>query len=280
MPAPKGINYRMSVRNAEGLTALGISCCVLANNHMLDWEEQGLSDTLGALQALRLPAAGAGLNAREAAAPAVLSHAGGPRVLVFAMASRDSGVPQSWAADHEKPGINLVKSLDHEAVSSINERVGAVKRTGDIAIASIHWGGNWGYDIPPAHEMLARALIEEAGIDLVHGHSSHHAKGWEIHMGKLILYGCGDFLNDYEGISGREEYRSDLSAMYLADLDETGDGVVDSLTVIPFIIKGFRLSRAARSDASWLCETLNRGCRNRARHFSVAPDGTLTLDRP
>ena len=46
------------------------------------------------------------------------------------------------------------------------------------------------------------ALIEEAGVPVVHGHSSHHPKAIEVYEGRLILYGCGDFLNDYEGIAG------------------------------------------------------------------------------
>ena len=47
-------------------------------------------------------------------------------------------------------------------------------------------------------------FIAAAGVDLVHGHSSHHAKGAEVYRGKLILYGCGDLISDYEGISVRE----------------------------------------------------------------------------
>jgi len=278
-PAPKGINYRMSVSNAGELAGLRIGCFVLANNHMLDWGAQGLSDTLSTLRHLQLPSAGAGRDSREAAAPAVLSRAGAPRVLVFAMATRDSGVPRSWAAGHGKPGINLLESLDAAAVKAIKDQVRAVRRTGDISVASIHWGGNWGYDMPPEHQNLARGLIEEAGIDLVHGHSSHHPKGWEIHRGKLILYGCGDFLNDYEGIAGMEEYRGDLSAMYLVDLDETSGNVLTALTVIPFKIRGFRLNRAHRADADWLCGTLNRECRNHDRHLSIAPDLTIRLDK-
>jgi len=47
-------------------------------------------------------------------------------------------------------------------------------------------------------------------VDIVHGHSSHHVKGIEVHRGKLILYGCGDFIDDYEGIKGYEAFRDDL----------------------------------------------------------------------
>jgi poly-gamma-glutamate synthesis protein (capsule biosynthesis protein) len=42
--ANKGINYRMSPENAECLAAAGIDCCVLANNHVLDWGRSGLKE--------------------------------------------------------------------------------------------------------------------------------------------------------------------------------------------------------------------------------------------
>ncbi len=76
-------------------------------------------------------------------------------------------------------------------------------------VVSIHWGGNWGYGIPGEQRQFAHRLIDQAGVDVVHGHYSHHAKGIEVYHDKLILYGCGDFLNDYEGISGQERFRGE-----------------------------------------------------------------------
>jgi len=68
--ANKDINYRMSPENAECLSAAKIDCCVLANNHVLDWGRPGLLETLTTLQKLNVEAAGAGRNATEACAPA------------------------------------------------------------------------------------------------------------------------------------------------------------------------------------------------------------------
>jgi poly-gamma-glutamate synthesis protein (capsule biosynthesis protein) len=95
--ANKGINYRMSPENAECLAAAGTDCCVLANNHMLDWGCSGLMDTLATLQKLNIEATGAGRNDRGARAPAVLNLAEG-RLLIFAFGSTSSGVPLEWAA--------------------------------------------------------------------------------------------------------------------------------------------------------------------------------------
>jgi poly-gamma-glutamate synthesis protein (capsule biosynthesis protein) len=136
-----------------------------------------------------------------------------------------------------------------------------------------------GYDIPPAHVSFARALIDEASIDIVHRHSSHHAKGWEIHHGKLILFGCGDFLNDYEGIRGRGEYRGDLALMYLPEVDENTGGSLASLTIIPFRIRNFRLNRASPEDVKWLCSTLNKKCRSVGMRLVTGLVGALHLQQ-
>jgi poly-gamma-glutamate synthesis protein (capsule biosynthesis protein) len=58
-------------------------------------------------------------------------------------------------------------------------------------------------------------------VSIVHGHSSHHPRTIEIYRDRLILNGCGDFLNDYEGIRGYERYRDYLVLMYFADLEPT-----------------------------------------------------------
>jgi poly-gamma-glutamate capsule biosynthesis protein CapA/YwtB (metallophosphatase superfamily) len=276
-PEPKGINYRMNPRNAAGLKRLGIDCCVLANNHVLDWGEVGLNQTLDTLRELPMATAGAGRNAVEAAAPAVLGGANG-RVLVFSFAARDSGVPCHWSAQADRPGVNFIEAFDERNIRSIKAQVLDAKKSGDIVVASIHWGDNWGYEIPPAHISFAHRLIDEAMVDIVHGHSSHHPRRWEVYRGKLILYGCGDFLNDYEGISGREEYRGDLALMYLPVIDEAAGGFLASLDIVPFQITRFRLNRATLEDARWLCAMLNSRCRSSGTGMTVDLDGVLHLN--
>ena len=104
---PKGINYRMSPKNALCLTAAALDCCVLANNHVLDWGLDGLLDTLNTLERLQIRTAGAGRNLAEAKAPAIIEVPDEGRLLVLALASETSGVPRHWAADAGKAGVNL-----------------------------------------------------------------------------------------------------------------------------------------------------------------------------
>ncbi len=128
----------------------------------------------------------------------------------------------------------------------------------DLVVVSIHWGGNWGYGIPEKHRRFAHALIDEAGADVVHGHSSHHAKALEVYRGRPILYGCGDFINDYEGITGYEEYRDDLPLMYFPELELDGakEHALARLTMVPLHIEKFSLERASARDSRWLADVL------------------------
>ncbi len=271
---PKGINYRMHPRNAPVLDAARIDCCVLANNHVLDWGRAGLLETLDTLTAGGIATAGAGRNATSAEAPAVLDAPGG-RVLLFACGSRDSGIPATWAAGPGTPGVHLLPSLDEAAAQRLGRMLRQVKRPGDVAVASVHWGSNWGYDVPAEHRRFAHALVEQAGFDVVHGHSSHHPRPIEIRDDRPILYGCGDFLNDYEGIAGYEEFRGDLVLMYFVTI-EPATGRTVRLRMVPLRIRRFRLEAAPDADAEWLRKTLDQECRRFGRRV-VRNAGVLAL---
>lgn len=252
----KGIHYRMHPGNVPCLARAGLDCCTLANNHVLDWGRQGLADTLRALSGAGINCAGAGLDAAEAARPARLT-AGIRDVLVFACADESSGVPETWRARPGQGGVRLLESLSAGAARELAAEIARQRRHGDIVVVSVHWGGNWGHAIPAEQRAFARALIDEGGADIVHGHSSHHAKGIEIHAGKLILYGCGDFITDYEGISGHEQYRPWLSPMYFATL--TADtATFQRLEIIPLALRKLRLNPAASKDRHWLATVMNR----------------------
>ena len=271
----KGINYRMHPANTPCLAAAKIDCCVLANNHVLDWGSAGLAETLSALHSAGIQTAGAGRNLTEAKQPAVIQLTGA-RVLVVAFAMTDSGAPPDWAATDTRSGIALLLGPLDAGVTRIAETIRAVKQPGDIAILSIHWGPNWGYVIPREHRLLAHRLIDECAVDVVHGHSSHHPKPIEVYNGKLILYGCGDFLNDYEGISGYEDFRSHLVLMYFVTVDPS-TGKLQRLLMTPLEIRRFRLDRVHRRDAEWLRNTLTREGKQTATEVTLTADEHLLL---
>ena len=272
----KGINYRMHPENIPCLTAAGIDYCSLANNHILDWGYRGLIETLETLRKANIECAGAGRDVKEAAKPAVLNVTGKGRVIVFSYGTATSGIPSSWDPSNNKPGVNLLEDLSDQAVKNIKEKVGEVELKGDIIVVSIHWGSNWGYSIPPRQRQFAHRLIDEAGVDVIHGHSSHHVKGIEVYRDKLVIYGCGDFLNDYEGIGGYEEYRADLALMYFVSLEPV-TGKLASLQMTPTRIRNFRVHRVPETDARWLRDVLNREGIRLGTRVRLNRIGTLTL---
>jgi poly-gamma-glutamate capsule biosynthesis protein CapA/YwtB (metallophosphatase superfamily) len=277
--APKGINYRMSPENADCLATAGVDCCVLANNHVLDWGRAGLLDTLATLAHLNIKSAGAGGNAAQASAPAILPVPGKGRVLVFSLAAVTSGTPAIWAATQEAAGINLLTELSETAAARIADQVGRVRQPGDVIIISLHWGPNWGYEVPDEQRRFAHALIDRADVSIVHGHSSHHPKAIEVYRNRLILYGCGDFLNDYEGIRGYEEFRDDLGLMYFADISPAS-AELTALEIVPLQIRQFRLVRPLIQDIDWIRQMLALESNRFGTHVALTPDGRLALSWP
>jgi poly-gamma-glutamate capsule biosynthesis protein CapA/YwtB (metallophosphatase superfamily) len=223
---------------------------------VLDWQRVGLTETLATLRRARIATAGAGVDLEAALAPAVLPLADGARILVFAAATDDSGVPADWAATAERSGVHRLPDLSPKTAAGIATLVRLHRRPGDHVVVSLHWGGNWGYAISRGQRAFAHALIDEAGVDIVHGHSSHHPRAIEVHSDRLVLYGCGDFINDYEGIGGHEEFRGDLGLMYFPAID--GTGRLRELELVPTRIRRFRVNRAGRKDRAWLLARLRR----------------------
>ncbi len=259
MAEAKGINYRMHPGNAGCLTAARLDACVLANNHVLDWGAEGLLDTLDALDAVRISFVGAGREAAESARPAMLRAPDGTRLVVIAYACGSSGVPPHWQAAHDRPGVNLLGDLGERSIARVAADVSTWSKPGDLVMVSLHWGPNWGWNIPQEHRAFAHALIEEAGVDIIHGHSSHHPMAIEIHRGRPILYGCGDLINDYEGIGGHENFRPNLGIAFFVDIAVQYG--LRQFELVPFRRYKFQLRRAQSADTHWLYETLNRECR-------------------
>jgi poly-gamma-glutamate capsule biosynthesis protein CapA/YwtB (metallophosphatase superfamily) len=143
-------------------------------------------------------------------------------------------------------------------------------------VVSIHWGPNWGYEVSAAERQFAHALVDEADVSIVYGHSSHHAKGIEVYRNRLILYGCGDFINDYEGITGYDEFRGDLRLMYFVRIDRANRDLA-GLEIVPLQAHRFRLVHASENDVEWLGETLERASRPFATGVRQDQDGRLSL---
>ena len=277
-PVPgKMVHYRMSPANVGCLSVARPDVCALANNHVLDFGEAGLDETLRTLAAVGIPTAGAGRDAGEAARPVAIDVHGG-RVVVFSVGDRSSGIPDDWAATGERAGVDLLPDISEAAAAALVERVRRVRRPGDVVVVSVHWGGNWGYRVAAGQRDFAHRLVD-GGVAIVHGHSSHHPRPIEVYRGGLILYGCGDLIDDYEGIAGYERYRDDLRLLYLAAV-ERDTGRLAHLRMVAMQANRMRLRHAASGDVDFLRAVLERASGDFGTRIERDADGTLVLRTP
>jgi poly-gamma-glutamate capsule biosynthesis protein CapA/YwtB (metallophosphatase superfamily) len=271
----KAVHYRMNPANLRCLTVVRPDVCVLANNHMLDFGRGGLEDTLDTLAGAGLPAAGAGRDAGRARQPAVVDLDADRRVLVFSLGLPSSGIPLEWAASDDRSGVHVVPGPSTDQAAELIRCVRRMKGPRDVVVASIHWGSNWGYHLDPGQTHLAHMLID-AGVEIVHGHSSHHPRPIEVYRGKVILYGCGDLINDYEGIGGYQSYRDDLRLVYLVRV-AVDTGHLIAMRMAPMQARQMRLWQASGADTRWLRTQLDRVSRGFGAGIDLDPDGMLSV---
>jgi poly-gamma-glutamate capsule biosynthesis protein CapA/YwtB (metallophosphatase superfamily) len=266
----KAIHYRMHPANIGCVTAASPDVCVLSNNHVLDFGPRGLAETLQTLAGNGITPAGAGLNSWEATQPVRVRVGSGTRMRIFAFGMASSGVPDSWRAGRDRPGVNFLSRANLDATIY---QVRRAKRAADIVVVSVHWGSNWGYQVPLDQIRLAHKLVD-AGADLIHGHSSHHPRPMEIYRDRLILYGCGDLINDYEGIGVRGPYRDDLRLLYFPLLHPTG--LFAGMHIVVLQASQMRLHLASKEDTRWLVDTLNDV--SMSARLIPAPEGEAALE--
>jgi poly-gamma-glutamate capsule biosynthesis protein CapA/YwtB (metallophosphatase superfamily) len=214
--APKVFHFRTPPSAIETLRTARIDACSLANNHILDFEEQGLLDTLGHLDAAGIRHTGAGRNQEEAAEPAILTVPADHTSRVALLAFTDN--EPSFAAGPDRPGTNyLTVSLRPEVLRRVERAVSAVREVGiDTVLFSNHWGPNMVQRPKEIFRRFARAVID-LGVDIYYGHSAHVFQGVEIYHGKPILYNTGDFIDDY---AVNRELRNDWSFHFRVSVEE------------------------------------------------------------
>lgn len=255
----KWIHYRMNPRNVAVLVHADIDFCSLANNHVMVWGYVGLAETMNTLATAGIAHAGAGRTRADASAPAILPVPGQGRAIVVSFALPSGHMPSLWTADTEKPGVNLIEAGDR-GLDAVKQRVAGVKQSGDVLIASVHAGNNFGHEIDPAQRDLFHRLIDEARFDVIHCHSSHHVKAIEVHNGRPIFYGTGDLINDYEGLPVRPErgpFCTHLGMIAFADISPAS-GACAALFLCPTRLRRMRVERADADEAERLAVILNR----------------------
>jgi poly-gamma-glutamate capsule biosynthesis protein CapA/YwtB (metallophosphatase superfamily)/Tfp pilus assembly protein PilF len=167
------------------LTEAGFDVLSLANNHVLDYGEQGLSDTLYYLAQEEIKPVGAGLDLAAALEPASVDVDGYViKFLAF------SGVePKEYYAGPAKPGA---APLDEATVVSAISRA---RREASLVVVSLHWGAE-SMAYPSSEQRRLAHKFVDAGADIILGHHPHVLQGVETYEGAIIAYSLGNFLFD------------------------------------------------------------------------------------
>jgi hypothetical protein len=224
---------------------------------VLDWCRAGLDEALCTLHAAGLRTAGTGSNEAAAWAPLEWAAPDGARVRLLACATESSGVPDDWAAQATRSGIALLPDLSDASAQRFADAMAGPAGERACRIVSIHWGSNWVARVPDAQRRFARRLIDLGAADLVHGHSSHHPLPIEVHRDRAILHGCGDLINDYEGIGSQaRKRRSDVGCLYAATLDAASGRLV-ALAIVPLQVRRFRLGESDAAARRWALGQFN-----------------------
>lgn len=231
---PKVFHFRANPVAVDALKLAKIDCVAIANNHVLDYEEEAFLEMLELLEAAGIAYVGAGRNLEEARRPVILSPQG-LRLGVVAFTDNEPG----WKATATTPGTNYLP-VSLESVPVLQEGMARARAMGaELLIVSAHWGPNMRLRPTPAFREFARAVIE-AGADVFHGHSAHVFQGIEVYRGRPILYDCGEFVDDY---AVDPVLRNDWGLLFGLEVEEKK---VRQVELTPLLIDDCQVNRAGR----------------------------------
>jgi poly-gamma-glutamate capsule biosynthesis protein CapA/YwtB (metallophosphatase superfamily) len=266
---PKTFHFRAYPSRAVGvLRAARIDACSLANNHTLDFEEEGLLDTLEYLDDAGIQHAGAGGDLEEAARPAILDVPGGEKVALLAFTDNEP----PFAAGVDRPGTNyLPTSLESEVLDRVEAAIAAAHEAGaDTVVFSNHWGPNMVERPRELFRRFARCVVDR-GADVYYGHSAHVFQGVEVYRGKPILYDTGDFIDDY---AVEERLRNDRSFVFRVSLE---GGEFRRLELFPVALSFARTGLATGGEREEILRRMERLSAEMGTRF-LRREGALVLD--
>jgi poly-gamma-glutamate capsule biosynthesis protein CapA/YwtB (metallophosphatase superfamily) len=266
---PKVFHFRADPSRAVGvLRAARIDACSVANNHTLDFEEEGLLDTLEYLDGAGIRHAGAGRNLEEAARPAILDGPDGEKVALLAFTDNEP----PFAAGVDRPGTNyLPTSPEPEVLDRVEAAIAGAREAGaDTILFSNHWGPNMVERPRDIFRRFAHAVVDR-GADVYYGHSAHVFQGVEIYRGKPVLYDTGDFIDDY---AVDERLRNDRSFVFRVSVE---GGEFRRLELFPVVLSFAQTELATGEEREEILRRMERLSTEFGTRF-LRREGVLALE--
>ena len=197
-PTQGGDSFAASPRVIAGLRAAGFDLLSLANNHVGDYGDRALRQTLARFAKSEIDTVGAGRDLAQARRPVIMER-DGVRVGFVAVDS----IGESPAATRAKAGTNRLNMpprtgpLDRAALRRITSDIRALDKQVDVVIVLTHWGTQYTHR-PESSQRLAAQAFAEAGADLVIGGHPHWVQGWEMAGSAVVVHSLGNFVFDMD----------------------------------------------------------------------------------
>lgn len=247
------------VDSIKGLKYAGFNLFSLANNHILDYYEEGLYDTMEILKEHGIAFSGAGKNIEEAKKPAILEKKGYKIGLLsytdMAEVTYKGNPPLMFIAGENKAGVakRPIKFDD-----SIKSDIENLRKEVDILMVSLHWGNEESFEIWDSQVEFAHNLIDN-GVDVILGHHPHQFQGIELYKGKPIFYSLGNFIFDQNDPENQEAFIMNMEFRdnVLVSLEGIPVRTINKTQVVPQ--KGENAENILKRQID-LCKQLNTKC--------------------
>lgn len=242
----KVFNFKATPDRIKTLEEACVTVVNLANNHILDFSEEGLIETIQTLDNSGIKHTGAGRNENEAEKPVILTV----KNSTLGMLGFTDNEP-GWKAGNSASGVNYIDISNADDCKKALTAISTLDKKTDLVIVSIHWGPNMNEEPERNFIDFAHAMIEH-GADIIHGHSAHNFQGIEIYRHKLILYDTGDFVDDY---SVDPYFRNDHSFFFKVEASQQG---IEKVVLIPVLISKYQVNLASGEDYKWSIQRMQK----------------------
>ena len=184
-----GPNLKCTIKGIEAIKWAGFDSVTLANNHFLDYGEEGVAETLAACRQYRVDTVGGGMNITEASQILYKEIYGKTLAIINCCEHEFSIATDSTAGSNP---LNPVQQ--YYAIREAREKA-------DYVLVIVH-GGHEHYNLPSPRMQETYRFFIDAGADAVVNHHQHCYSGYEMYHGKPIFYGLGNFCFDklYDGM--------------------------------------------------------------------------------
>ncbi|MCO0598120.1 CapA family protein [Peribacillus butanolivorans] len=220
--ADTAIRLNSHQSGVEAVKNAGFSVMTLANNHMMDFEEQGLLDTIDEFKSADMDYVGVGSNTTDAKASINYSDVNGVRVATLGFT--DVYGKDAVSKNNQAGLLNSNPDLLFEMIGKARD---AKQGNADLVVVNMHWGQEYSTSTTSRQTELAKAVID-AGADVIIGHHPHVLQSFDVYNDGIIFYSLGNFVFD-QGWT-----RTKDSAMVQYHLAEDGQATID---VVPLQIE-------------------------------------------